>query len=154
MRKLTSDERKTLIDKLVGYMVNTLSDAPSELDYMLRYGREGFDTNTDQQLLATHVAFFDEDFLEDEEAQEEFVCRHCGGDSSDIVGADTAMVKAGIARFVRDDEGKITPEWSGSSEVLWETQSAEHRNKPYYCDNCDVYLSEEDVVSRKEYLSA
>lgn len=67
-------------------------------------------------------------------------CPECGS-SEHIVGLDTIMATAGIIGWTRNEKGELEPEWSGNTDVDWDSQSADDEDYPYYCTSCGTHLS-------------
>ncbi len=64
------------------------------------------------------------------------VIAHCPKcDAAEIGGYDTLVAIADVV-FVREGDGTITEDYTGGSEVVWDTQEAFNKAKPFHCGNC------------------
>jgi hypothetical protein len=73
------------------------------------------------------------------------VCPKCQ-ENDCLVGCDIVSVNAEIDDWIIGDDELPVPMWSGASEIIYDTQEPVNPDKPYWCHNCDLDLSAEDLL--------
>lgn len=70
-------------------------------------------------------------------------CPSCG--SEEISSADVICATASITAWAIVN-GRLNADYSGNTEVHWDTQTAIDDTLPWRCDNCDRGLCYSDLV--------
>ncbi len=67
-------------------------------------------------------------------------CPKCG-DTEQLFALDKIEGMAGIQGFERDKDGALEPEYTGDTDMLWDTQRPLYEEAPYYCRGCSSHLA-------------
>ncbi len=71
-------------------------------------------------------------------------CGKCGG--TEITSYDSIIATASIIGWYRTTAGDIEPEYTGDTDVCWDTQAPYDKAKPWQCNGCYELLADDDLV--------
>jgi hypothetical protein len=74
-------------------------------------------------------------------------CGSCGSDnlaSRDIVSCSADVISG---QWTRAANGDLQAEFTGDTDVHWDSQRVEDEEYPYYCRSCDTDLRLRDLVA-------
>lgn len=70
-------------------------------------------------------------------------CPHCG--SEYFVTRDMIYAYASIDSWYIDDDGLLCPEFTGDTDVDWNSQRARDTDRPYECVECGRSVAENEM---------
>ena len=72
-------------------------------------------------------------------------CGFCGSD--DIVTDDTIPAEASIVAWTKNETtGKMEPEYTGETEIIWDLQLPADPTMPYICNGCRESLNLDNII--------
>lgn len=74
----------------------------------------------------------------------EAICPQCG--EADIQTNEVVSCSATIKHFALGADGVMEPDYTGFTEVVWESQREADKARPYCCGSCDEDLALEDLL--------
>lgn len=81
-------------------------------------------------------------------AKQYLACPTCGN-LSGFTSAERILATADINTFSLDEDGGVSPDYAGETEVHWDTQETIEEN-PYSCNDCGVEFQEPVKVTREQ----
>ena len=75
-------------------------------------------------------------------------CPKC--ESENIVAEDVLQSSSDIVNWDREENGTMYPNYTGETEVWWDTSRPRMADKPFACTECGMELALTDIIFTEE----